>query len=74
MKERSIKYEDNFRKYLFSGDFQRHEEICKNINVAPKVNAVIIEANSFGINDLNIEVEVDGKRYRGCITEVINDE
>ena len=33
MKERSIKYEEKFRKYLFSFDLKTHKDICKNINV-----------------------------------------
>jgi hypothetical protein len=31
--ERNLKYEQNFRKYLFRGNYERHKEICKNINV-----------------------------------------
>ena len=31
--ERNLKYEQNFMKYLFRGDFDRHKAICKNINV-----------------------------------------
>jgi len=33
MKERSEKYEQKFRKYLYSFDWETHKEICKNINV-----------------------------------------
>jgi hypothetical protein len=33
MKERSLDYENKFRRYLFSFDFETHKEICKNINV-----------------------------------------
>jgi hypothetical protein len=31
--ERNLEYEKKFMKYLFRGDFERHKEICKNINV-----------------------------------------
>ncbi len=37
MKERSLKYEVKFRKYLFSFDFETHKEICKNLNVKPNL-------------------------------------
>jgi ribosomal protein S13 len=33
MKQRSLEYEEKFKKYLFSFDFKIHNEICKNINV-----------------------------------------
>ena len=36
MKKRSLKYENTFRKYLFSFDLETHKEICKNINVKTK--------------------------------------
>jgi len=32
-KPRNLKYENKFRAYLFSGDLERHKEICKNLNV-----------------------------------------
>jgi hypothetical protein len=32
---RNLGYEDKFRAYLFNGDFERHKEICKRINVRP---------------------------------------
>ena len=32
-KKRNIDYENKFRAYLFGGDWERHKEICKNINV-----------------------------------------
>ena len=35
MKPRNLQYEQKFRAYLFSGGFERHKEICKNINVKP---------------------------------------
>jgi len=35
MKKRSLKYEQKFRKYLYSFDFETHKRICKNINVKP---------------------------------------
>lgn len=38
LKKRSLKYEEKFRKYLFSFDFETHKEICKNINVEHKHN------------------------------------
>ena len=38
MKERNEKYEQKFRKYLFSFNFETHKKICKNINVNPKLN------------------------------------
>jgi hypothetical protein len=31
--KRNLKYEKKFMKYLFRGDFERHKEICKNINI-----------------------------------------
>jgi len=31
--KRNLEYERKFRAYLFSGDLERHLEICKNINV-----------------------------------------
>ncbi len=36
MKKRSLKYEEKFRAYLFSFDFETHKEICKEINVKHK--------------------------------------
>jgi len=33
MKERNLKYEQNFRTYLFSFDYETHKKICKDINV-----------------------------------------
>jgi len=33
MKKRNLKYEQKFRAYLFSGDWERYKEICKNLNV-----------------------------------------
>lgn len=38
MKKRSLKYEERFRKYLFSFDFETHKQICKEINVKPNIN------------------------------------
>ena len=35
MKQRNLEYEKRFRKYLFSFSFEKHKEICKNINVKP---------------------------------------
>ncbi len=32
-KERNLKYELRFRKYLYSFDFDKHKDICKNINL-----------------------------------------
>ena len=39
MKKRNIDYENKFRKYLFSFDFETHNKICKNINVVPNKGA-----------------------------------
>lgn len=36
MKQRSLEYENKFRKYLFSFDLETHLNICKNINVGIK--------------------------------------
>lgn len=33
MKKRSLEYEQKFRKYLYSFDFETHKKICENINV-----------------------------------------
>jgi hypothetical protein len=33
MKKRNLEYEEKFRAYLFSFNFETHKEICKNINV-----------------------------------------
>ena len=33
MTNRNLEYEKKFKAYLFKGDFERHKEICKNINV-----------------------------------------
>ena len=33
MKKRSLDYENKFKKYLFSFDFETHKEICNEINV-----------------------------------------
>ncbi len=38
MVKRNLDYEKKFRAYLFSGDFERHKKICKNINVRPIKN------------------------------------
>lgn len=35
MKQRNLNYENKFRKYIFSFDFDTHKAICKNINVKP---------------------------------------
>jgi len=37
MKQRNSEYEKKFRAYLFSGDLERHKEICKKINVKPNI-------------------------------------
>ena len=34
MKKRSLEYEQKFRKYLYSFDFETHKKICINVNVA----------------------------------------
>lgn len=31
--KRNLNYEKKFRAYLFRGNWERHKEICKNINV-----------------------------------------
>jgi len=41
MKARNIEYEKKFRSYLFSGCFERHKEICKNINIKPNITKKI---------------------------------
>lgn len=33
MKKRSLKYEEKFKKYLFSFDLETHKKICENLNV-----------------------------------------
>jgi hypothetical protein len=38
MKQRNLNYELQFRRYLFSFDFETHKQICKNINVRPIIN------------------------------------
>ena len=38
MKERSLKYEQKFIKYLYSFDFETFKKICKDLNVNPKLN------------------------------------
>ena len=38
IKKRNLEYENKFRKYLFSFDFETHKGICKNINVNFKIN------------------------------------
>ena len=43
MKKRNLEYEKKFRAYLFSFDFEKHKEICKNINVKHIQNAEIEE-------------------------------
>ena len=40
-KLRNLEYEKKFRAYLFSFDFNTHKEICKNLNVKPKLNIKI---------------------------------
>jgi hypothetical protein len=40
--ERNLEYEKKFRAYLFRGNWERHKDICKNINVVestPKTRA-----------------------------------
>jgi len=37
MKTRNLEYEKKFRTYLFSFDFEKHKEICKNLNVKPNI-------------------------------------
>jgi len=43
MKKRNLRYENLFRAYLFNGDFERHKEICKNINVRAIKNGEILK-------------------------------
>ena len=38
MKQRSLKYENKFRAYLFSFSFEEHKNICANINVKSNIN------------------------------------
>lgn len=38
MKVRSLSYEEKFRKYLFSFDFETHKKICENLNVKHNQN------------------------------------
>ena len=33
MKKRNIVYEQKFRKYLYSFDYETHKDICKNIGL-----------------------------------------
>ena len=33
IKKRNLKYERNFRTYIFNGSLERHYKILKNINV-----------------------------------------
>ena len=33
MKQRNLSYEQKFRKYLYSFDFDTHKKICSNINL-----------------------------------------
>ena len=35
--KRNLEYEKKFRHYLFKGNFERHKEICKNLNVKPNI-------------------------------------
>ncbi len=36
MKERNIEYENKFKKYLYSFDFEIYKQICEKIEVKPK--------------------------------------
>jgi hypothetical protein len=38
-KERNLEYEKKFCSYLFKGDWKRHLEIVKNLNVVPSTPA-----------------------------------
>ena len=33
MEDRTLSYEENFKKYLFKGDVDRFLSICKNISI-----------------------------------------
>ena len=33
MKERSLKYEDRFKAYLFKGEYERFKIICKEMGI-----------------------------------------
>jgi len=43
MKKRNLRYEEMFRKYLFSFDLKTHLEICKNINVEFKKDRGVLK-------------------------------
>jgi hypothetical protein len=38
MEERSLKYEQRFRKYLFKGSGERFKQICKDIGIKANIN------------------------------------
>ena len=40
MNERDLNYEWKFRVYLFKGDKDRYESICRNLNVKPNFKGV----------------------------------
>ena len=37
-KKRSPEYEEKFKSYLFSGDWERYTEITKNLNAVPSID------------------------------------
>ena len=43
MKNRSLKYEEKFKQYLFKGDAKRFKDICKNIGIKANIKVLIKE-------------------------------
>lgn len=39
MGKRNLDYEKKFRSYLFSGDYERHKKIVKNLNLVPSTES-----------------------------------
>jgi len=41
-KERNLKYEEKFKKYLFKGDGERFKKICEDIGIKANINLLKI--------------------------------
>ena len=41
--KRNLKYEENFKKYLFKGDRERFKKVCESIGIKANINLLIYE-------------------------------
>jgi superoxide dismutase len=74
--ERNLIKEDKFRHYLFKGDFKRHKEICKNLNVVESTPQTRGELNeNYKAILANLVKAINLNSVSGCVyteKEVLN--